>query len=221
MDEPIRVIVADDHPLFRAGVAEELGKDPGIEIIALAANGGEAVRLAQEKMPDVVLLDIAMPGKDGISAASSISLACPSTKIIMLTVSEHEDDLMAAFKAGAKGYVLKGVSGRELARVIRSVVDGEIFVSQALASRLLMEMSEPKSSDPFEELTPREMEILQLLAEGLSNREIGQRLHLAEKTVKHYMTNLLEKLEVGSRVQAALMAQKRKLKQDSETKGDL
>ena len=221
MDEPIRVIVADDHPLFRAGVAEELGKDPGIEIIALAANGGEAVGLAQEKMPDVVLLDIAMPGKDGISSASSILLACPSTKIIMLTVSEHEDDLMAAFKAGAKGYVLKGVSGRELARVIRSVVDGEVFVSQALASRLLMEMSEPKSSDPFEELTPREMEILQLLAEGLSNREIGQRLHLAEKTVKHYMTNLLEKLEVGSRVQAALMAQKRRLKQDSETKGNL
>ena len=221
MDEPIRVIVADDHPLFRAGVAEELGKDPGIEIIALAANGGEAVRLAREKMPDVVLLDIAMPGKDGISAASSISLACPSTKIIMLTVSEHEDDLMAAFKAGAKGYVLKGVSGRELARVIRSVVDGEVFVSQALASRLLIEMSEPKSSDPFEELTPREMEILQLLAEGLSNREIGQRLHLAEKTVKHYMTNVLEKLEVGSRVQAALMAQKRRLERESETKGNL
>ena len=220
MGEPIRVIVADDHPLFRAGVAEELGKDPGIEIIALAANGGEAVRLAKEKMPDAVLLDIAMPGKDGISSASSISLACPSTKIIMLTVSEHEDDLMAAFKAGAKGYVLKGVSGWELARVIRSVVDGEVFVSQALASRLLMEMSEPKSSDPFEQLTPREMEILQLLAEGLSNREIGQQLHLAEKTVKHYMTNVLEKLEVGSRVQAALMAQKRMLEQDNETKGN-
>jgi DNA-binding NarL/FixJ family response regulator len=216
MDETIRVIVADDHPLFRAGVVEELGKDPDIEVVGLAANGGEAVRLAQDEMPEVVLLDIAMPGKDGISAASIISLACPSTKIVMLTVSEHEDDLVSAFKAGAKGYVLKGVSGRELATVIRSVVSGEVFVSQKLASRLLMELSEPKQSDPFEELTPREMEILQLVAEGLSNREIGEKLHLAEKTIKHYMTNILAKLEVGSRVQAALMAQKRNLEQEAD-----
>lgn len=220
MDDLIRVVVADDHPLFRAGVAEELGKESGIQIVGLAATGGEALKLAQDKMPDVVLLDITMPGKDGISAASSISLACPSTKIVMLTVSEHEDDLMAAFKAGAKGYVLKGVSGRELASVIRSVVAGEVFVSQALASRLILELSAPKASDPFEELTPRELEILQLLAEGLSNREIGERLSLAEKTVKHYMTNVLEKLEVGSRVQAALLAQKRKLRQERHTKPD-
>jgi len=220
MDEPIRVIVADDHPLFRAGVVEELGKNPDIKVVGLAANGGEAVRLAQEEMPDLILLDIAMPGKDGISAASTISLACPSTKIVMLTVSEHEDDLVAAFKAGAKGYVLKGVSGRELARVIRSVVDGEVFVSQALATRLIMDLSEPKPSDPFEELTPRELEILQLVAEGLSNREIGEQLHLAEKTVKHYMTNVLAKLEVGSRVQAALIAQKRRLEQETDSRGD-
>jgi DNA-binding NarL/FixJ family response regulator len=218
VDELIRVIVADDHPLFRAGVVEEIGKDPGIEVVGLAANGGEALKLAQDHMPDVILLDITMPGRGGISAASSISLACPSTRIIMLTVSEHEDDLMAAFKAGAKGYVLKGISGRELTRVIRSVVDGEVFVSQALASRLLMEMSEPKRSDPFEELTARELEILQLLADGLSNREIGEQLHLAEKTVKHYMTNVLEKLEVGSRVQAALLAQKRMLEQEDDAK---
>lgn len=220
MDEPIRVIVADDHPLFRAGVVEELGKNQEIDIVGLAANGGEAVRLAQEEMPDVILLDVAMPGTDGISAASIISLACPSTKIVMLTVSEHEDDLVSAFKAGAKGYVLKGVSGRELARVIHSVVDGEVFVSQKLASRLLMELSKPSPSDPFEDLTPREMEVLQLVAEGLSNREIGEKLHLAEKTVKHYMTNVLAKLEVGSRVQAALVAQKRRFEQETDRRGD-
>lgn len=218
MNESIRVIVADDHPLFRAGVVEELGKDSSIEVVGLATSGGEALKLAQDQMPDVVLLDIAMPGRGGISTASSISMACPSTKIIMLTVSEYEDDLIAAFKAGAKGYVLKGVSGRELAGVIHSVVAGEVFVSQALATRLIMEMSGIKPSDPFEELTPRELEILQLLAEGLSNREIGERLHLAEKTVKHYMTNVLEKLEVGSRVQAALLAQKRKLAEEGSTK---
>jgi DNA-binding NarL/FixJ family response regulator len=218
MSEIIHVIVADDHPLFQAGVVEELGKDAGIEIVGQAASGDEALKLAQDQMPDVVLLDIAMPGEGGISAASSISMACPSSKIIMLTVSEHEDDLMAAFKAGAKGYVLKGVSGRELANVIRSVVAGEVFVSQKLANRLIMEMSGHKPSDPFEELTPRELEILQLLAEGLSNRAIGERLHLAEKTVKHYMTNVLEKLEVGSRVQAALLAQKRKLMEEGTLK---
>jgi DNA-binding NarL/FixJ family response regulator len=218
MSESIRVIVADDHPLFRAGVVEELGKDSGIEIVGLAAGGREALKLAQDQMPDVVLLDIAMPDEGGISAASSISMVCPSTKIIILTVSEHEDDLVDAFKAGAKGYVLKGVSGRELANVIRSVVAGEVFVSSALANRLIMEMSGFKPSDPFEELTPRELEILQLLAEGLSNRAIGERLHLAEKTVKHYMTNVLEKLEVGSRVQAALLAQKRKFMEEGRLK---
>lgn len=218
MSETIRVVVADDHPLFRAGVVEELGKDAGIEIVGVAASGGEALRLAQEQMPEVVLLDIAMPDEGGISAASAISMACPSARLIMLTVSEHEDDLVGAFKAGAKGYVLKGVSGRELANVIRSVVAGEVFVSPKLATRLIMEMSGLEPSDPFEELTPRELEILQLLAEGLSNRAIGERLHLAEKTVKHYMTNVLEKLEVGSRVQAALLAQKRKLREEGKLK---
>ncbi len=216
MDEPIRVVVADDHPLFRAGVAEELGKEPAIRVIGLAASAGEAVRLAQDMLPDVILLDIAMPERDGISAASTISRTCPSVKILMLTVSEHEDDLISAFRAGAKGYVLKGVSGRELAGAIRSIAGGEVFVSQALASQLLLEMVGPKPPDPFDTLTPREKEILQLLAEGLTNREIGERLHLAERTIKHYMSNVLEKLEVESRVQAALLAQRRKLEQRDE-----
>lgn len=210
MNEPIRVVVADDHPLFREGVVHSLNKEPDIEIIGQATDGAEALHLARTLLPDAILLDIAMPGTDGLMAATQISAACPATKIIMLTVSEHEDDLMFALKAGARGYVLKGVSSRELAQVIRSVTSGEVYVSPAMASGLLLELSQPREPDPLSELTERERQILELVAEGLTNREIGERLHLAEKTIKHYMTNVLQKLHVRSRVQAALLAQKQR-----------
>jgi len=156
----------------------------------------------------VALLDITMPGKGGIAAAAEIAIACPVTKIIMLTVSENEDDLLAAFKAGARGYLLKGVSARELANVTRSVASGEVYVSPSLAAGMLVELTR-RPPDPLDELSQREREILQLVAEGLTNREIGERLHLAEKTVKHYMTNVLGKLHVRSRVEAALLAARR------------
>lgn len=210
MNEPIRVVVADDHPLFREGVVHSLNKEPDIEIIGQATDGAEALHLARTLLPDAILLDIAMPGTDGLMAATQISAACPATKIIMLTVSEHEDDLMSALKAGARGYVLKGVSSWELAQVIRSVTSGEVYVSPAMASGLLLELSQPREPDPLSELTERERQILELVAGGLANREIGERLHLAEKTIKHYMTNVLQKLHVRSRVQAALLAQKQR-----------
>lgn len=127
----------------------------------------------------------------------------------MLTVSEHEDDLLGAFKAGARGYVLKGVSARELASIIRAVAAGEVYVSPALAAGMLLELTRSRTLDPWSELTEREREVLRLLAEGLTNREIGERIHLAEKTVKHYMTNILGKLQVRSRVEAALLAVRR------------
>ncbi len=181
-----------------------------------AENGEEAIEIAKELLPDVMLLDIQMPDTAGILAAEKISSACPLTKIIMLTVSENHEDLMRAFKAGAKGYVLKGVSSRELANVIRSVAAGDIFVSPDLASNILFEMTLEKPTSPFDELTDREREILMLLSEGLTNREIGERLHLAEKTIKHYMSNVLQKLHVRSRVEAALLAQQHKLLSDEE-----
>ncbi|MBI4632138.1 MAG: response regulator transcription factor, partial [Chloroflexi bacterium] len=121
MNEMIRILIADDHPLFREGVAHSLNNESDITVIGEAASGEEAVRLARDLLPDVALLDITMPGKGGIAAAAEIAIACPVTKIVMLTVSENEDDLLAAFKAGARGYLLKGVSARELANVIRSV----------------------------------------------------------------------------------------------------
>jgi DNA-binding NarL/FixJ family response regulator len=209
MSEPIRVLIADDHPLFREGVAHSLASEPDIVIVGQAATGEEALRLARDVLPDVLLLDVTMPGRGGLTAAAEIATACPATKIIMLTVSEHEDDLLAAFKAGARGYVLKGVSARELANVVRMVAGGEAYVSPALATGILLELSRPRALDPLAELTERERDILQLVAEGLTNREIGERLYLAEKTVKHYVTNILGKLHVRSRVEAALLAARR------------
>ncbi|MDO8754041.1 MAG: response regulator transcription factor, partial [Anaerolineales bacterium] len=209
MNDPIRVLIADDHPLFRDGVAHSLSGKANITVIAQAESSEEALRLARELLPDVVLLDIAMPVKGGLAIASEIAVACPATKIIMLTVSEHEDDLLSAFKAGAQGYVLKGVSARELANIINAVAEGEVYVTPALAAGMLVEMTRGRPHDPLMELTEREREILQFVAKGLTNRQIGDHLHLAEKTIKHYMTNILGKLHVRSRLDAALIIARR------------
>ncbi|MGD8487252.1 MAG: response regulator transcription factor [Chloroflexota bacterium] len=203
MTDPIMVAVADDHPMFRAGVVMSLGQEEGIEIVGEAGDATTALELARRELPDVMLLDIAMPG-GGHQAARWIAAACPATRIVMLTVSEDEDDLLEAMKAGASGYVLKGAGASELAAVIRSVHAGEVYVAPALAWGMLREMRSPRTS-PYDELTEREREVLELVAEGLSNQEVGERLGLAEKTIKHYMTNILGKLQVRSRVEAALL----------------
>jgi DNA-binding NarL/FixJ family response regulator len=203
MSDAIRVAVADDHPMFRAGVVGSLREVQGIEVVGEAGDAESALILARMEMPDVIILDIAMPGS-GLTAAREIAAACPATRIVMLTVSEDEDDLLAAVKAGASGYVLKGAGAGELVSVIRSVNAGEVYVAPALAWGMLREMQTPRTS-PFDELTEREREVLELVAEGLSNQEVGDRLGLAEKTIKHYMTNILGKLQVRSRVEAALL----------------
>jgi two-component system, NarL family, nitrate/nitrite response regulator NarL len=205
MSEPIRVVVADDHPLFREGVITSLHAMPDIVVVGQAEDASGAVRLVREHLPDLVLLDVTMPG-GGIEAARRIAADCPATRIVMLTVSEDEDDLLAAMKAGASGYVLKGVSSRELGEVVRSVSGGDVYVAPALAWGLLREMSGPRPSDPLAELSTRERQVLELVGNGLSNQEIGANLGLAEKTIKHYMTNILTKLQVRSRVEAALLA---------------
>ncbi len=205
MTEPIRVVVADDHPLFREGVITSLQSVPDIVVVGQAADADEALRVVRQELPDLALLDVTMPG-NGIDAARKIAAACPATRIVMLTVSEDEDDLLEAMKAGASGYVLKGVSARDLASVVRSVSSGEVYVAPSLAFGLLREMSSPRPSDPLAELSARERQVLELVANGLSNQEIGSKLGLAEKTIKHYMTNILTKLQVRSRVEAALLA---------------
>ena len=206
MSDLIRVLVVDDHPLFRHGVVSSLGMEPGLTVVGEAASGEDALKLARELLPDVVLLDISMPGWNGLVTAEKISTACPASAIVILTVSEDKDKLLAAFKAGARAYVLKGVSPQELAKVVRSAAAGDVYVSPALAAEMLVSLTHDHAADSLQELTVREREILQLIGTGLTNREIGTRLFLSEKTIKHYVTNILQKLQVRSRVEAALFA---------------
>lgn len=211
MSDSISVLVVDDHPLFRQGVVHSLGSASALTVVGEASSGEEALKLARELLPDVVLLDISMPGWNGLVTAEKISTACPASTIVMLTVSEDKDKLLAAFKAGARAYVLKGVSAQELANVITTAARGEVYVSPSLAAEMLVSLTNSHAPDSLQELTDREREILRLIGTGLTNREIGARLFLAEKTIKHYVTNILQKLQVRSRVEAALIAAKHNL----------
>jgi DNA-binding NarL/FixJ family response regulator len=203
----IRVVIADDHPLYRRGVFDSMEAEDDIEVVGEASTGEEAVRLVTEVCPDVIILDIDMPGAGGIKAAGEINARNPTTKILMLTVSESEDDLLAALKVGARGYLIKGVGAGGLARAVRATVAGEVYISPALAGSILFELTRDPEVEPMSQLTAREKDVLRLVGEGLTNREIGERLFLAEKTIKHYMTGVLQKLQVRSRVEAALLAQ--------------
>jgi two-component system, NarL family, nitrate/nitrite response regulator NarL len=205
---PIRVLVVDDHPLFRQGVMFTLGHNPDIQVVGEGENGRQAVELAQRLRPDVLLLDITMPESDGLSAAAEVSRLLPDTRIVMLTASEEGDDLMAAMKAGARGYVVKGAGAGEIVQAVMAVAGGEAYITPRMAGNLLREMTRKPSDDPLAELTERERQVLELVARGMSNKEVGAELGLAEKTVKHYLTAVLQKLHVRSRVEAALLAQR-------------
>lgn len=209
MSKHLRIVIADDHPLFLDGVARSLGEDDWIEVVAVTHSGEDAVELVSRLLPDVVLLDISMPGIGGIEAARQIGAILPAIPIVMLTASEDQDSLFAALKAGAHGYVLKGVSAGELRDIVHRIAAGESYVTPALAAAMLFEFTQPDHSRADADLTSRETEVLELLGQGLTNREIGERLFLAEKTIKHYITAVLQKLHVRSRTEAALIAVKR------------
>ena len=215
MTNNIRVVVVDDHPLFRDGTTRTLNSCAEIEVVAEGESAEAAIQLAQDHLPDIILLDISMPG-GGIEAARVISRTCPVVKIAMLTVSEREDDVMKSLEAGARGYILKGVGGRDLIEIVTGVHNGDSYVSPGLAARMLnelknMSVEDDADKDIFSALTAREEQILENLSRGLSNKEIGRELNITEKTVKHYVTNVLQKLQVRNRVEAALLAQKRSL----------
>lgn len=211
--EQFHVALVDDHALFRDGLATILRAEADIEVVGEGGTAEEAVRLARELLPEIILLDIDMPG-GGLEAARIIAEECPVTKIVVLTASEQDDHLLAALKIGARAFILKGVAARELLRILRAVAVGESYVPPALAASLLLELHEPEAhahktpDSPIDALTEREREILENLAKGMSNKEIGEKLFLSEKTVKHYMTNILQKLQVRNRVEAALLAQR-------------
>jgi DNA-binding NarL/FixJ family response regulator len=203
---PVRVVVADDHPLLRDGVARTLEESGLFAIVGQCGSADEAIRLAQSLRPDILLLDISMPGS-GLAAARRVGETAPDVKIVMLTVSEAGDDIMAALRSGAKGYVLKGVGSATLVEILTSIAKGESYVSPSLAARLLTEMriGGRNTQNPLADLTRREEEILRLVAEGLSNKEVGLKLDLQEKTVKHHMTRILNKLQVRNRTEAAVL----------------
>lgn len=206
MSDRITIVVVDDHPLFRQGVVAALQQEPDFQVVGETDSGEQALQLARTLMPQVMLLDVSMTGWNGITTAEKVSIACPATAIVMLTVSDDKDRLLAAFKAGARAYVLKGVSAQELARVVRAAAAGEVYVSQSLAGEMLVSLTQGKAPDPLQELTSREREILALIGNGFTNRQIGEKIFLSEQTIKHYVTNILQKLQVRSRVEAALLA---------------
>ena len=208
MSELISIVVVDDHPLFREGVVSTLMESGYFDVVAQAGSKDEAITQATKHLPDLMLLDVSMPG-GGIETAAEITKQVPIIKLVMLTVSEQEDDVQAALKAQARGYILKGVASDDLIRILRDVHNGDSYISPNLAANLLMRNSDDREkSSPVEEfdLNDREKQILEKLAIGMSNREIADDIHLSEKTVKHYMTNIMHKLHVSNRVQAAIKA---------------
>ena len=176
MPSATRIIVVDDHPLFREGVAHSLASEPDFEVVAEGASGEEGVELVRRLKPDLVVMDLNMAGAGGIAATQAISALHLQVRILILTVTDQEDGLLAALKAGAHGYILKGVAAGEFRSVVRRVAAGEVYVTPSLAAQILGEFSRPRASDSLSRLSPRESEVLGLLGQGLTNREIGARL---------------------------------------------
>ncbi len=215
--DPIRVLIADDQALFRRGLYVVLGTEDQIEVVAEAADGEEAVAKASELAPDVVLMDVRMPKVSGIEAARRINELLPSTRILMLTVSDEEEDLYEAIKAGANGYLLKEISVEEVSDSIRAVVQGQSLISPSMASKLLNEFTsmakrtgEPEPL-PAPVLTSRELEVLKLVALGMKNKEVADKLFISDNTVKNHVRNILEKLHLHSRMEAVMYAVRQQL----------
>jgi DNA-binding NarL/FixJ family response regulator len=207
MSGAIRIAVIDDHPMFREGAVQTLACTEGIEVVGEGATAADALKVAEELRPDVMLLDISLPG-GGVEAAASIARACPSVRAVMLTASESELDVASALQAGARGYILKGSSAAEVVETVRAIFKGESYVAPSLAARLLIQMgkrNEVVASKPVSDLTAREDEILALVSSGMTNKEIANRLRLTERTVKHHMTSIMRKSNVRNRVEAMLM----------------
>ena len=209
MDEPTRVLVADDHQLMREGTAALLAADPRLEVVGLARDGREALSLTGKRAPDVVLLDLNMPVLGGLEACAQMRRDHPDTAVLVLTVSEEEPDLYAALRVGASGYLVKDMPPSELVEAVLAVARGEPRIAAAMAGRMLAELggrSPETSDDPLGALSEREREVLTLLAEGLRNREIAERLVISEATVKTHVRHVLEKLRFRNRAEAAAFA---------------
>jgi two-component system NarL family response regulator len=206
--QPTTVLIADDHRLMREGTAALLRVDDRIDVVGVVESGSEAIAVAERRCPDVVLLDLEMPGIGGIEACAVIRERCPATEVLILTVSENEPDLWAAFRVGAAGYLLKDMPPADLVNAVLAAGNGDPQIAPRMATRLLREFVEQgrPTADPLSDLSDREREVLDLLADGLRNREIATRLTVTEATVKTHVRHVLEKLRVRNRAEAAAFA---------------
>jgi two-component system, NarL family, response regulator LiaR len=210
MTERITVVIADDHPVVRQGLRTFLDLQEDLEVVAEASNGEEAVARAVEFVPDVVVLDLVMPKMDGIEAIRGIRDTSPSTRVLVLTSFLDDEKVLPAVKAGAAGYLLKDAEPGELANAIRTVTRGEALLHPTVAAKVVQELAS-RDRSPVAELTERELEVLRLLARGLANKAIALELNVSEKTVKTHVSNILAKLHLADRTQAALFAVREKL----------
>lgn len=209
MEQLLRVLVADDHPLFRDGLRAMLASTPDMRLVGEASTGEEAISLAAELQPDVIVMDIQMPGVGGIEATRRIVQSSPHVRVLVVTMFEDDGTVFSAMRAGARGYVLKGANYREMIRAIGAIGSGEAIFSPAIAVRLtsyFADMRPAASPQVFPELSDREREILDLIAGGLKNSEIAQRLYLSPKTVRNHVSNILHKLQVADRTEAIIRA---------------
>ena len=204
--DPIRIVVADDHPIVRAGIVGLLETAPGIEVVGEAADGAEAVALAASEHPDLVLMDLRMPGVDGASATASIVAAGGGTRVLVLTTYETDDHILAAIEAGASGYLLKAAPQAEILAGIRAVAAGETVLAPSIAAKLVSRVRADAASVAPPTLSPREREVLVLVAEGRSNPEIAKALYIGEATVKTHLLHVFEKLGVNDRTRAVTRA---------------
>ena len=208
MAEPLRVLIADDHPVFRGGLSALLSTDPGVSVVGEAATGAEAVTLAADEQPDVVLMDLHMPDLDGVAATAEILQANPQIAVLVLTMFDDDNSVFAAMRAGARGYLLKGTNQADIVRAVHAVAAGGATFGPAVAQRMLDYFAHGQSQPAvaFPQLSDREREVLDLLAQGESNPRIASRLFISEKTVRNHVSNIFAKLAVADRAQAIVRA---------------
>jgi DNA-binding NarL/FixJ family response regulator len=214
---PTSILIADDHALFRYGIKAMISSELGFELAGEASTGEEAVRLAAELRPDIVLMDIQMPGINGIEATRRILEDNPSIGVVVVTMFDKDDSVFAAMRAGARGYVLKGADADEVIKVVGAVANGEAYFGPDIARKLMDFFSAPKPvwQETFPELTAREREVLDLIAAGLSNTQISHRLHLSQKTVRNHVSHIFLKLQVADRTQAVIRAREAGMGRDA------